>query len=149
MENKKIANILKTGETYNIEFKECKWEINKNVYETVCSFLNRAGGELLLGVDDSGKITGIDKNYIDQIKLNFITAINNPQKINPSVYLSIEEIEIDNKIILYIYVPESSQVHRCGGKIYDRNEDGDLNITDNTNLVSALYIKKQTNFSKK
>lgn len=83
MENKKIADILKTGEIYNIEFKECKREINKNVYETVCAFLNRAGGELLLGVDDSGKI-------------------------------------------------------------YDRKEDGDLNITDNTNLVSILYIRKQT-----
>ena len=55
MNNKKIADILKTGETFNIEFKECKREINKNVYETVCAFLNRAGGELLLGVNDSGK----------------------------------------------------------------------------------------------
>ena len=55
MDNKKIADILNTGETYNIEFKECKQEINKNVYETVCAFLNRSGGELLLGVDDSGK----------------------------------------------------------------------------------------------
>ncbi len=44
-------------------------------------------------------------------------------------------------------MPESSQVHRCSGKIYDRNEDGDFNITDNTNLVSSLYIRKQTNFS--
>ena len=147
MDNKKIADILNTGENYNIEFKECKREINKNIYETVCAFLNRAGGELLLGVNDSGKITGIDKDYIDKIRNNFITAINNPQKVNPSVYLSIEEIEIEDKIILYVYVPESSQVHRCGGKIYDRNEDGDLNITDNTNLVSTLYIRKQTNFS--
>ena len=37
----------------------------------------------------------------------------------------------------YIYIPESSQVHRCNGKIFDRNEDGDMDITDNTNLVSA------------
>ncbi len=56
MENKKIADILKTGKTYSIEFKECKREINKNVYETVCAFLNCAGGELFLGVDDSRKI---------------------------------------------------------------------------------------------
>lgn len=98
MDNKKIAKILKTGETYNIEFKEFKQEINKNVYETVCAFLNRAGGELLLGVDDSGKITGIDKDYIDKIRKNFITAINNPQKVNPLVYLSIEEIEIEDKL---------------------------------------------------
>ena len=143
----KIKAILKQGEGLRIEFKECKSVLNKDIYETVCAFLNRSGGELLLGVNDNGKITGIDKNSIGQIKANFVTAINNSQKISPSVYLSIEEVEIEGKSVIYIYVPESSQVHRCNGKIYDRNEDGDLNITDNTNLVSSLYIRKQTNFS--
>ena len=143
----KVANIIKSGENINTEFKECRQEINRNVYNTVCAFLNRAGGEILLGVNDSRKVTGINRDRIEQIKVDFVTAINNPQKISPTVYLSIEELEIEDKIILYIYIPESSQVHRCGGKIYDRNEDGAFNITDNTNLVSALYIRKQTNFS--
>jgi ATP-dependent DNA helicase RecG len=60
MLKQKIAKLLKTGETYNIEFKECKREINKDVYETVCAFLNRSGGELLLGVNDSGIINIAD-----------------------------------------------------------------------------------------
>ena len=147
MLKQKITKILKYGESIDIEFKECKREINKDAYETVCAFLNRSGGELLLGVNNKGIITGIDKDRIEQIKVDFVTAINNPQKISPSVYLSIEELEIEEKNILYIYIPESSQVHRCGGKIFDRNEEGDFNITDNTNLVSALYIRKQTSFS--
>ncbi|MFH1471831.1 MAG: RNA-binding domain-containing protein [Nanoarchaeota archaeon] len=127
-----------------IEFKECKTEINKGVYETVCAFLNRSGGELLLGVNDRGKITGIEKDYIEQIKKDFVTAINNPQKITPSVYLSIEQAEIDGKLLLYIYVPESSQVHRCNGKIFDRNQDGDFDITNNNTLATSLYLNKQT-----
>ena len=147
MQVSKIREIIKKGEGIQVELKECRTAINKDVYETVCAFLNRASGELLLGVNDKGKITGIDKDRIEQVKADFVTAINNPQKISPSVYLSIEEIAIDGKLILYIFVPESSQVHRCSGKIYDRNEDGDLNITDNTNLVSSLYIRKQTTFS--
>ncbi|MCK5096974.1 MAG: putative DNA binding domain-containing protein, partial [Desulfobacteraceae bacterium] len=147
MLKQKIFKLLKAGESFNSEFKECKRDLNKDVYDTVCAFLNRSGGELLLGVNDKGELTGIDKDRIEQIKADFVTAINNPQKISPSVYLSIEELEINGKNILYIYVPESSQVHRCNGKIYDRNEDGDLNITENTNLVSALYIRKQTSFS--
>jgi len=68
--------------------------------------------------------------------------MNNPQKLNPTFYLSIEEVEIDGKTILYIFVPESSQVHRCKGKIFDRNEDGDFDITDNTTLVTNLYMRK-------
>ncbi len=143
----KIKEIIKNGEGLQAEFKECRTAINKDIYDTVCSFLNRSGGELLLGVKDNCEITGIDKNYIGQIKKDFSTAINNPHKISPSFYLTIEEILIDGKNILYIYVPESSQVHRCNGKIFDRNEDGDFNVTDNTNLVTALYLRKQTIYS--
>jgi ATP-dependent DNA helicase RecG len=44
-------------------------------------------------------------------------------------------------------VPESSQVHRCNGRIYDRNEDGDLDITDHTAQVAQLYQRKQVTYS--
>lgn len=54
---------------------------------------------------------------------------------------------MDGKTILYVFVPESSQVHRCNGRIFDRNEDGDLDITDNTNLVSGLYLRKQSGYT--
>ncbi len=73
-----------------------------------------------------------------------MTSLNNPQIINPTFYLAVEEVQVDEKVILYINVPESSQVHRCRGKIIDRNEDGDFDITNNTNLVSGLYMRKQS-----
>ncbi|MDZ7758678.1 MAG: hypothetical protein U5L00_00250 [Desulfovermiculus sp.] len=60
-----------------------------------------------------------------QIKKDFVTTINNPQKIHPPAYLSVDEVQVQDQTILHIYVPESSQVHRCNGRIYDRNEDGD------------------------
>src|SRR3989344_484300 len=142
MLQKKIRALIKQGEGISIEFKECKTQITKEVYETVCAFLNRTGGELLLGVTDKGKIIGVEN--IEQVKKDFVTAINNPQKITPAVYLSIEPVQIENKQILYIYVPESSQVHKCNGKIYDRNEDGDFDITNNNTLVTSLYLNKQT-----
>ena len=62
-------------------------------------------------------------------------------------YLSITEDELDGKKLLRIYVPESSQVHRCNGRIYDRNEDGDFDITDQTVQVAQLYQRKQTAYS--
>lgn len=76
-----------------------------------------------------------------------MTSINNPQKISPTFYLSVEEVEIEEKVVLYIFVPESSHVHRCNGKIFDRNEDGDMDITDNTNLVSGMYMRKQGEYT--
>lgn len=38
-------------------------------------------------------------------------------------------------------------MHRCSNKIFDRNEDGDIDITNNTNLVSQLYARKQRNYT--
>lgn len=134
-------------ESIKIELKKCKEGLSKNVYDTVCSFLNRFGGELILGISDNGDITGINQKKISQIKKEFANTINNSQKINPPAYLGIEEVDIENKKILYINIPESSQVHRCSGRIFDRNEDGDFDITDNTNLVSSMYLRKQNSFT--
>ena len=144
MFQKKIRELVKQGEGIRVEFKKCEKVLTNSVYETVCSFLNRNGGELLIGVKNNGEIIGIGKNHIEQIKKDFVTTINNPQKITPSVYLLIEQVEIKNKSVLYINIPESSQVHKCNEKIYDRNEDGDLDITNNNTLVTALYLRKQT-----
>ena len=143
----KIIDILENGESICVEFKECKTDLNKDIFDTVCAFLNRYGGDIILGARDDGTIVGIDKTKIQKIKKEFVTQMNNPNKINPPFYLLVEEFEVNDKNILHIYVPESSQVHRCSNKIYDRNEDGDIDITSNTNLVAELYSRKQRTYS--
>jgi ATP-dependent DNA helicase RecG len=144
MKAENLKKIIRQSEGITVEFKESKKKINKDVYESVCGFLNRYGGQLLLGVKDNGDIVGVDGDSVEQIKKDFVTSINNPQTLSPTFYLAVEEVEVDGKVILYIHVPESSQVHRCKGKIFDRNEDGDFDITNNTNLVSGLYMRKQS-----
>src|SRR5665648_433866 len=143
----RLRDIISGGESFTVEFKESKNKLNKNVYESVCAFLNRNGGHLFLGVKDNGDIIGVDKDSVEQLKKDFVTSLNNPQTLNPTFYLAIDDVEIDGKTILYINIPESSQVHRCKGKIFDRNEDGDFDITNNTNLVSGLYMRKQSTYT--
>jgi len=147
MMQEEIKKLIKKGEDMAVEFKESRKSANKDIYETVCAFLNRNGGHILLGVSDSGKIKGVDLDFVDKIKKEIVTCANNPHKINPPVYLVIEEVKIDNKTIIVIYVPESSQVHRCTDRIYDRSEDGDLDITHQTDAVANLYMRKQSSFS--
>ncbi|WP_242990246.1 RNA-binding domain-containing protein [Acetobacterium bakii] len=147
MKIESLKEMISSGESITVEFKQSKTKLNRDVFESVCAFLNRNGGHLFLGVADNGGIVGIDPAAVEKIKMDFVTSMNNPLKISPTVYLSVEEVEIEGEVILYILVPESSQVHRCNGKIFDRNEDGDINITDNTNLVSDLYIRKQRNYT--
>ena len=142
-----LLKLIAQGEGIDLEFKTCRNQLSRDVYETVCAFLNRHGGMILLGVTDSGGVQGIDPDAVNRIKKDFVTAINNPQKIYPPAYLSVEEVKIEDKTVIRIYVPESSQVHRCNGRIYDRNEDGDLNITDHTRQVADLYQRKQATYS--
>ncbi len=142
-----LMEMIQQGEGIAREFKTCRNRLNRDAYETVCAFLNRHGGTLLLGVTDFGKVQGIDPGDINRIKKDFVTAINNPQKIHPPAYLSVDEIVVKGNAVLHIYVPESSQVHRCNGRIYDRNEDGDLDITDHTGQVAELYQRKQATYS--
>ena len=147
MRIEKLKELLTGGEGINVEFKQSRNKLNKDVFESVCAFLNRNGGHLFLGVEDKGGIIGIEPGAVDKLKKDFVTSMNNAQKISPTFYLTIEDVEIEGETILYIFIPESSQVHRCNGRIYDRNEDGDIDITDNTNLVSAMYMRKQGTYA--
>ncbi|MDD3308217.1 MAG: putative DNA binding domain-containing protein [Acetobacterium sp.] len=147
MNQEQLKALTAGGESLTVEFKQSRTKLNKDVFESVCAFLNRSGGHLFLGVEDQGNLVGIDPGTVDKVKKDFVTSMNNPQKISPTFHLSVETIEMDGKTILYVFVPESSQVHRCNGRIFDRNEDGDLDITDNTNLVSVLYLRKQSGYT--
>lgn len=147
MISEQLKNIIRDGEGLTVEFKECRTHINRDVYETICAFLNRNGGHIILGVDDNGNITGIEMDALPQIKKDLVNQLNNPQKINPPIYILPETVDVEGKSFLYLYVPESSQVHRCNGKIFDRNEDGDFDITNHPDDVAHLYIRKQSSFS--
>jgi len=147
MTKQDVEKLIKAGECINIEFKESKTGVNGDLYQTICAFLNRIGGHILLGVDDIGKIVGVKKELIPKIKKEIVTTVNNSHKINPPTYVVIDDIRIKGKSVIVISVPESSQVHRCNNKIYDRNQDADLDITNHRDSVAMVYFKKQTNFS--
>jgi hypothetical protein len=69
----KIEDILKIGESNMVEFKSSlrfdyvENKINKEleyvIAKTISAFLNASGGTLLIGVDDSGKVLGLEADY--------------------------------------------------------------------------------------
>lgn len=143
----KIKALIAQGEGLKVEFKEAQGGVPKSIYETICSFSNTQGGEILLGVSDTGIITGINKEKSSQIQKDIANTINNTSKFHPPLYLSIEETEIEGRLILYILVPVSSEVHTCCGKIYVRNADADLDITHQPKRIAELYINKDNSYS--
>ena len=141
-----LLALIEQGETHTVEFKKSTADITKDTYETVCSFSNRDGGHIFLGVKDNGTIIGIQPDCVDQMKKDFVTTINNGNKMYPPLYLIPIEYEWEAKTILYIRVPVSSNVCRCSGRIYDRNHEADIDITNNEGLVYQLYARKQDTY---
>lgn len=146
MDIKEIEELIKNGEKIDVEFKESQNRLTKDIFDTVCSFNNRNGGTILLGISDKGEILGVNEDKIDKIIKEFVTSVNNPQKIYPPLYLNPKIIEIENKKIIYINIPVGYQVCRHSGKIFDRLHEGDIDITNNSESVHKMYSKKQTSY---
>ena len=43
-----IKNLIRKGEGISIEFKECRNKLNKNVFESICAFLNPYPGKFII-----------------------------------------------------------------------------------------------------
>lgn len=141
-----LLTLIHGGENIRVEFKKSTNEITRDVYDTVCSFSNRDGGIIILGLKDNGEILGIIPDAVDRMKKDFVTSINNGQKINPPLYLQPETYQIEGRTLLVIQVPVSSQVCRHRGRIFDRNHESDIDITDNSDMVYQLYARKSGSY---
>ena len=142
-----LKTILAVGETVSIEFKRGGGKIEADTYQTVCSFLNRFGGDIFLGVEDNGEVIGLPSKAAQDMVKNFISVIGNPDIFTPTVYLSPEK-EYEGKTIVHIRVPPSSEVHTFKRVIYDRVNDVDVKVTT-TSQTAAMYIRKQNIYTEK
>jgi ATP-dependent DNA helicase RecG len=141
-----LLSLIQQGENISVEFKKSTTEITKDVYDTVCSFSNRDGGHIFLGVRDDGTILGIRPDCVDRMKKDFVTSVNNENKMYPPLYLNPVEYEYDEKIILYIRVPVSPNVCRRTGRIFDRINESDIDITNHADEVYRLYARKSGSY---
>ena len=112
---KDILDLIKKGESEKLEFKstlrvnlhttEVDKKIENNVLKTLAGFLNTNGGTILIGVADSGEISGIEKDRFantDKFHLHLINIIK--QKIGKR-HLSLmdfQDANIKGKTIMRI-----------------------------------------------
>jgi len=146
MNTEELLHIIKQGEGLKIEFKKAKNKLPKNLFETVCAFLNRSGGKIILGVDDDKNILGIDENSVEQLAKEIANLSNNAQKLFPTFLLEPKIVDYKDKKLIYIFIPISSQVHKTAGQIYDRSVDGDF-ILKTDAQIKQIYTRKSTEYS--
>lgn len=110
-------------ETLTVEFKSDKKKYpDSDIFEAVVAFANTEGGDLYLGVEDNGEITGAHKDHQNPITLSAYIANNTI----PPVSIRAEVID-ETLPVLKISVPKSSGgiVATASGKILRRQIKAD------------------------
>ena len=139
--NINIEQILQQGEGISVEFKKSTQKLPESLFETICAFLNRNGGVILLGVDDDRNIIGVDDTSAPALCKDIASLSNNPKKLFPSFLLDVQLVVYEGKALIHVFVPASSQVHTCNGKVYDRSVDGDFELKT-SEQIKNLYTRK-------
>jgi len=118
--SKEILELIKKGESNLLEFKST---LRKNLYtnefdkkiehstlKTICAFLNSSGGTLLVGVEDNGKIIGLEKDKFentDKLQLHLSNLIKKRIGKEHSNLIDIEILKVKEKQILKIECTKS------------------------------------------
>ncbi len=63
--------VLPDKETLNIEFKsDLKTYGDRDLLEALVAFANTEGGDLYLGIEDSGEVTGSHNDHLNPVALS-------------------------------------------------------------------------------
>lgn len=144
MDMQELENLIKRGEGTSLEFKRCGGDkVEQDVFETICSFANRQGGAILLGVEDDGDIVGIESVLAIQLERNLINVTNNPKLFSPSPIVETERIDMGNgRVVLRVWVPMGLETYRFKGEVFDRAADVDVRLVSDMQ-ISSLAIRKR------
>lgn len=114
--------IIPKKETLTIEFKSDKKRLSDNdLIEAVVGMANTDGGELYLGVEDDGTITGINNEHADEIGVIALIA----NMTVPPISIRAETID-GKKSVLKLEIPISrTVVATANGKVLRRRLKAD------------------------
>lgn len=117
-----MERIIPTEETITIEFKSDRRPLSDEaLIDSVVAFANTDGGDLYLGVEDNGKITGCHESHRDITQLSAFIA----NRTMPPIAVRAEQIE-EEFTVIKISVPKSmSIVASSSGKIQRRRLKAD------------------------
>lgn len=138
----KFLALTREGEGSRIEYKTCTEEISESLYESVCSFLNHSGGQILVGVQNDGAIIGVNPDKVEQLRTNIVNGINNPELFLPCPYFTPRIMEIEGKKVMQLDIPCGQYVYRYKGRYWDRNDDADIDVTDQPELLLSIFERK-------
>jgi len=104
---KKIYELISAGETITTEFKsDVKGLSDRDLVAAVVALANTEGGSVFLGIEDNGKITGLNQKHQQTSGIPPLIA----NKTTPSLEVEVQKYEQEGKFIAHIQVPKSHAV---------------------------------------
>ncbi|GAA3975799.1 ATP-binding protein [Allohahella marinimesophila] len=132
MTERDVHEIIRGGESLTVEFKsDVKSLPDRDLVAAVMALANTEGGDLFLGVEDDGRLTGLHANHRNLTALPALIA----NKTNPSLAVYVEGLELEGQPIARIKVPKSRQLVSTSDGLLQRRR---LKI-DNTPEAVPFY----------
>tara|TARA_R110002124_G_scaffold149220_1_gene315063 strand:- start:209322 stop:211130 length:1809 start_codon:yes stop_codon:yes gene_type:complete len=133
----KIIKIIKGGENLKVEFKET---LSKNIHKrggkdkdlqtsalkNIVGFLNKVGGQLLIGVSDKGEVKGIEEDFYkndDDYKKMLSNLINDRIGLKEASYIDMEIQTVKSKKVCIVSCSKASNpAYLDDGDFYVRTD---------------------------
>ena len=129
--------LILQGEGETLEFKKNITHPHR-IARTLVSFANTRGGQILVGVNDNGTISGIDP---EEEKFTLEKAIH--FFCDPPVQVVYQEVEVEEETVLKVIVPESrSKPHVA--QVKENDWRGYVRVKDQSVQTSKLVKKALT-----
>lgn len=137
-----LSDLIAQGEGSRIEFKQTISAAHR-IARTLAAFANTAGGTLLIGVADNGRIVGVGSESHEMQLIERATDF----KVEPGLTVSYELVVVDSKKVIIVDVPESEDkphyaVNEYGQRtIYVRSKD--KSVPTNKLILSQVPTNKE------
>ena len=147
--NGALDRYIQAGEGISVEFKRCGSQPGQDTFETICSFANRQGGSVLLGVRDDGAVEGVPEAAALNIERNISNVTSNPSLFNVSPLVEFERLhDSEDRLVIRVWVPMGPSLYTFKGAVYDRVADADVRVRSDAQITSMM-ARKQSYYSER
>lgn len=138
-----LDRYIQAGEGISVEFKRCGSQPGQDTFETVCSFANRQGGSILLGVRDDGAVEGVPEASALNIERNISNVTSDPNLFNVSPLVEFERLrDSEGRLVIRVWVPMGPSLYTFKGVVYDRVADADVRVKSDAQVTSMMARKR-------
>ena len=105
--DQQVNALIQEGETLCVEFKSDQKKLpDSELVAAVIALANTEGGDLFIGVEDDGAITGLHRDHQDMRGLAAFIA----NRTNPPLSVSVAKVTMGELAIAHIQVPKSRRL---------------------------------------